>query len=176
MKHLPLILVTLAAIIGSTGCATHKAAAAKSTTAVEVLRVEPSAESDGELASVLREAVLHFEFDQAILTRADRQKLERVHEALALRPWAIIRIAGHCDERGTEEYNLALGQRRADVARNYLLALGTSPEAVRTVTFGEEKPLDSREEETAWARNRRDELQVMSLEDALEDGLAEAAR
>ena len=79
-------------------------------------------------------------------------------------PWATIRIAGHCDVRGTEEYNLALGQRRADAARSYLIALGISGNTVESITFGEEVPLIDADTEEAFAENRRAEFGPAPLE------------
>jgi peptidoglycan-associated lipoprotein len=69
-------------------------------------------------------------------------------------------IEGHCDERGTSEYNLALGQKRADSAKAYLVQLGIDPSRIETVSFGEEIPLDPGHDESAWAKNRRAEFVV----------------
>jgi peptidoglycan-associated lipoprotein len=66
-----------------------------------------------------------------------------------------LRLEGHCDERGTVDYNLALGEQRAQAARDYLLSLGVAPERLATVSYGKERPLDPGHEESAWARNRR---------------------
>jgi peptidoglycan-associated lipoprotein len=116
------------------------------------------------LEKMLADSTLHFGFDEASLTEADRTMLEKVAYALRSRPTISIRIAGHADERGTEEYNLALGQKRADAARKFLLALGVTPEQVETVTFGEEVPAIAESTEEAWAWNRRDELGIAPLE------------
>ena len=69
-------------------------------------------------------------------------------------------IEGHCDERGTEEYNIALGERRANSAKKYLINLGVNPSQLSTISFGEEKPADPGHNEEAWAKNRRDEFVV----------------
>jgi peptidoglycan-associated lipoprotein len=66
-----------------------------------------------------------------------------------------VQIEGHCDERGTIEYNLALGERRATSTKNYLVSLGISSDRISTITFGKEKPLDPGHHEEAWAKNRR---------------------
>src|SRR4051812_26061330 len=87
---------------------------------------------DAAVEKLLSECTLHFGFDEASLTQADQTMLEKVATALRAKPNVAIRIAGHADERGTEEYNLALGQRRADIARKYLIALGATPEQVQT--------------------------------------------
>lgn len=116
------------------------------------------------LPKMLAETVLHYGFDDASLTTDDMFALRRIAEQLRSQPLAAIRIAGHCDERGTEEYNLALGQRRADAARAYLLALGTNSNAVETITFGEELPLIDASTEEAWAENRRADFAAQPLE------------
>jgi len=67
-----------------------------------------------------------------------------------------VTVEGHCDERGTDEYNIALGERRAEAARNYLVTLGVGGNRLTTVSFGEEKPFDPGHNEEAWAKNRRD--------------------
>jgi len=66
-----------------------------------------------------------------------------------------IQIEGHCDERGTVEYNLALGERRANSTRTYLVSIGVSPERISTISYGKERPLDPAHNEEAWAKNRR---------------------
>jgi peptidoglycan-associated lipoprotein len=113
---------------------------------------------------MLSECTLHFGFDDSSLTAADQTILRKVADTLQKRSWIAIRIAGHADERGTEEYNMALGMKRADAARNYLIALGVSEEQVDSVSFGEEKPLVSESGEEGWAYNRRDEIGIMPLE------------
>ncbi|HEX9107436.1 MAG TPA: OmpA family protein, partial [Longimicrobiales bacterium] len=67
---------------------------------------------------------------------------------------------GHCDERGTVEYNLALGERRAEVAKNYLVSLGIKESRIKTISYGKSKPADPGHDESAWAKNRRDEFVV----------------
>ena len=116
------------------------------------------------LPQMLKETVLHYNFDDASLTHHDMVSLRKLAEMMKAQPWAAVRISGHCDERGTVEYNLALGQRRADSARNYLLALGVSPNAVETITFGEEQPLIDASTEEAWAENRRAAFDPQPLE------------
>lgn len=116
------------------------------------------------LPGLLARTVLHFGFDDASLTQTDRDNLERLAHALRMQPWATVRIAGHADERGTEEYNLALGQKRADAARRFLLALGVDPTAVEAITFGEEVPANLSADEEAWAENRRAEFDAKPAE------------
>ncbi|MCS6878609.1 MAG: peptidoglycan-associated lipoprotein Pal [Geminicoccaceae bacterium] len=96
-----------------------------------------------------------FAFDSAALDDAARQTLERQAAWLKQYPAVSVTIEGHCDERGTREYNLALGERRAQAVKNYLVALGISPDRIRTISYGEERPADPGHDETAWALNRR---------------------
>jgi peptidoglycan-associated lipoprotein len=111
-----------------------------------------------ELDALLAGAIIHFDFDEATLTPVSLGRLEFLAEALIERPWASVRIAGHCDERGTVEYNLALGMRRAQVARDYLVNLGVDEKAVEVVSYGAEIPAVNGQDEKAFAANRRDEL------------------
>jgi len=71
-------------------------------------------------------------------------------------------VEGHCDERGTNEYNLALGERRANAAKRYLLSLGISSDRISSISYGEEKPLDPGHNEEAWAKNRRGHFIILS--------------
>ncbi|MFZ5468834.1 MAG: OmpA family protein [Myxococcota bacterium] len=146
-------------------CAQKRAViAAPAPPPVAKVRAAPSVSDAEEFAGLLHDVVLRFDFDAAELDENGKQQLQRVGEALRERPWATIRIAGHCDERGTEEYNLALGQRRADVARKYLLALGVDPAAVETVSFGAELPVAFGTTEEEYSQNRRDELHPVTTE------------
>lgn len=101
---------------------------------------------------------IHFEFDQSNLTADARKTLSANAEYLQARQGVRIRIEGHCDERGTTEYNLALGERRAKSTFQYLMDLGVDPNRMSVVTYGEEQPLDPRSDEAAWALNRRAEF------------------
>jgi peptidoglycan-associated lipoprotein len=98
---------------------------------------------------------IHFEFDQYILSDTDRQNLNKKAQWLKDFPSAKVLIEGNCDERGSAEYNLALGQKRADAAMNYLTSLGINANRITTISYGKEKPLDPRSTEEAWAKNRR---------------------
>ncbi len=96
-----------------------------------------------------------FEFDSAKLSEEAQQILRTKAEWLRKNARAQVIIEGHCDERGTNEYNLALGDRRAFSAKAFLIDLGISQSRLTTVSYGEERPLDSRSDEEAWAKNRR---------------------
>jgi peptidoglycan-associated lipoprotein len=96
-----------------------------------------------------------FEYDSAEITPAAQAALDENASLLKKNPSWTITIEGHTDERGTAEYNLALGERRAVAARTYLVSLGVSADRLRTVSYGKEFPFDAGHDEAAWAKNRR---------------------
>jgi len=98
---------------------------------------------------------VNFDFDSAELTVSARSTLNRQAAFLSLNPDLMIVIEGHADERGTREYNLALGDRRATAVRDYLVAKGINSARVRTVSYGKERPAVAGSDEAAWAKNRR---------------------
>ena len=116
------------------------------------------AEDDTELKMVFRD--LYFDFDDFSLRPDAREILDGIAEWLLKNPSTQILIEGHCDERGTNEYNLALGERRAKSATKYLVQLGVAPRRISTISYGEEKPLDPGHDEDAWAKNRRDHFLI----------------
>ena len=103
--------------------------------------------------------VIHFGFDQATLTGDSQGRLQKLSDCLKQAPAKKLLIEGHCDERGTTQYNIALGSRRAESARKYLADLGVSSK-LDTVSFGKEKPVCSDASEDCWAKNRRDEFEA----------------
>jgi peptidoglycan-associated lipoprotein len=105
---------------------------------------------------------VYFDYDKSDLTDATRQTLQSNAEWLKQNPKRKIVIEGHCDERGTIEYNLALGQRRAAAVRGYLESLGIDSARLRVVSYGKERPLDPGHTEDAWSRNRRAEFLIES--------------
>jgi peptidoglycan-associated lipoprotein len=96
-----------------------------------------------------------FELDSAEISAEGQKTLASDAEVLKKYTTWVVSIEGHCDERGTAEYNLALGERRALAARTYLVSLGITPERLRTVSYGKEFPFDPNHSEDAWAKNRR---------------------
>ena len=101
---------------------------------------------------------IYFDFDKSELKPAAQETLTKKAAWLRANPNYNVNIEGHCDERGTNEYNLALGERRADAASKFLIALGVSRDRITTVSYGEERPADTGHNESAWAKNRRDEF------------------
>jgi len=106
----------------------------------------------------LRNVSVFFEFDSATLTRDAQDKLTNVGNVLSAHPELKVRIEGNCDERGSEQYNLALGQRRADSAKKYLASLGVKSQQITAISFGAEKPKAQGHDEEAWKQNRRDDV------------------
>ncbi|OGP91821.1 MAG: peptidoglycan-associated lipoprotein [Deltaproteobacteria bacterium RBG_16_47_11] len=98
---------------------------------------------------------IHFNFDKYDIRPEDAAILKENAALLKKFPNVKIQIEGHCDERGTLEYNLALGERRANRAKDYLVSLGISTARISTISYGKEKPLDPGHNEEAWAKNRR---------------------
>ncbi|HEC05296.1 peptidoglycan-associated lipoprotein Pal [Thiolapillus sp.] len=108
--------------------------------------------------SPLYEKVVYFDFDTAEIRPEYVDTLRAHAEYLVNTPSARLVIEGHCDERGSREYNIALGERRADSVKRFLEAEGVSPVQLETVSYGEERPVDLGHNEEAWAKNRRAEL------------------
>ena len=104
--------------------------------------------------------IVFFEYDSDEITSAAQEKLGRKAAVLRANPGVRLRIEGHCDQRGSTEYNLALGQRRAEAVRAYLVNLGVDGARLSTLSYGKERPLVEGEDEDAFARNRRAEFAV----------------
>lgn len=98
---------------------------------------------------------VRFDFDKSTLREDGKRICQQVAAYMKSNPRATLVIEGHCDERGTAEYNLALGERRATAVKSYLESLGVPKAAISTVSFGKERPLDPGHNEDAWAKNRR---------------------
>ena len=105
---------------------------------------------------------IHFDFDKYDIRPVDAEILKENAALLAKVPDVKIQIEGHCDERGTVEYNLALGERRANSAKKYLISLGIPESRISTISYGKERPLDPGHNEEAWAKNRRDHMVILS--------------
>ncbi|MBU0678147.1 MAG: peptidoglycan-associated lipoprotein Pal [Verrucomicrobia bacterium] len=115
-------------------------------------RFEGGSEYAGQFEAVL------FAYDSAQVQPSERGKLEAVADNLRRNPQTGVIIEGHCDERGSREYNLALGERRALAARAYLVGLGIDTMKIQTKSYGEEQPVAMGHDESSWSRNRRAEF------------------
>jgi len=104
---------------------------------------------------------IFFAYDSSVISDESARILKIKADILKRHPQCTALIEGHCDEWGTIEYTLALGDRRARAARDYLIELGIDPERIQTISYGEERPLDPGHNEEAWAKNRRDAFTLL---------------
>jgi peptidoglycan-associated lipoprotein len=123
----------------------------------------PSGPGDGTVAQFQQVGdTVFFAFDSFALTTEARETLRGQAEWLQRYPDTTLRVEGNCDERGTREYNLALGERRASAARDFLVNLGVNPSRITVVSYGKERPRDPRSNEAAWAVNRNAQTVILS--------------
>ncbi len=120
-----------------------------------------------EAVRTMLASMIHFDYDKANIRPDDAGTLDQKVGILQANGNARIRVAGHCDERGSDEYNLALGNRRATSAKQYLVSHGIDAGRIETQSYGKERPLDPGHNEEAWSKNRRDEFDILSGGDAL---------
>ena len=130
--------------------------------AVAVAAAAASAEKAATFQRMLEAALkdINFDFDKSDIREADKAKLQAIADFLKANPDKKLEIAGHCDERGTVEYNLALGERRAHAAQAYLVGLGIAEDRLSTISYGKEKPKVAGHDEESWLVNRRDEFKL----------------
>lgn len=107
-------------------------------------------------------AMVHFDFDRSDIRSDDMAKLDRKAAILTANSGLRLRIAGHADDRGSDEYNLALGNRRAASAKRYLVSKGIADSRIDIVSYGEERPMAQGQDEDSWQQNRRDEFEVVA--------------
>ena len=180
MKILPMLLVALlSAVLLLSGCGTtgeaeqdqgaveggaaagsaEDAAAAASAADAQAQPMEqPQEEAKDPLEEgLLAQRVVYFDFDSSVV-HDDSMPMLKAHAEYLVGNGNTITVEGHCDERGTREYNIALGERRADAVRRILLANGVAANQIKIVSYGEERPAALGHDEQAWAMNRRSEL------------------
>jgi len=172
MKRIVLLLVVglLAVALTSISCGGKKEVAEEmpiDTTppapvdTTPVVKEEPPPPPPPELKESQFKTV-YFDFDKYNLRLDAKTSLDYNYELLQEFSSAIIKIEGHCDERGTVEYNLSLGEKRAKAAQDYLIGLGIAPNRISTISYGKERPVDPGHNEKAWAKNRRCEFRIIS--------------
>jgi peptidoglycan-associated lipoprotein len=115
-----------------------------------------------EDANFFKADIVYFAFDRSDVRSGERSKIENVAGHLKSNPTHKVRVEGHCDERGTEGYNLNLGERRALAVREYLMNLGIASDRIATLSYGEARPAMPGHNEAAWAKNRRDEFILLT--------------
>jgi peptidoglycan-associated lipoprotein len=157
-------LVLAAALIATAGCTKKPPKVLPpSPTEQPAASTEPYGNNEGQTMSSLAEQfrrevtsdTVHFSLDEYDIDPEARTILDNQAQWLAAHPAVRITIEGHCDERGTREYNLALGDRRANAAKNYLAARGVSSDRITTISYGKERPLAMGSDDQSWAQNRR---------------------
>jgi peptidoglycan-associated lipoprotein len=190
MQRRLVLVIAVMTLVGAGGCAKKKAPVARPTTpppaasstgagarppsppepVPEPVPVPAEPIASDPLSSTDIDAInrnspfqpVFYAYDQAEIDAADQQALNANAELMKKYPTWVVTIEGHSDERGTAEYNLALGERRAMAARNYLVSLGIPAERLRTVTYGKEFPFEPGHDESAWSKNRRAHFVVTS--------------
>lgn len=121
---------------------------------------QPMTESERQAAMTISNGIIYFQYDSFDLSAESKSILTQKAPVIKEFPQLRVTIEGHCDERGTEEYNLALGERRARAAYDFLLNLGVNPGQMEMVSFGKLHPAVPGSGESAWSKNRRDEFKV----------------
>lgn len=159
-KRLPLAAMVLACSVGLTNCDDNEEVPEEPVQAVtDELPVPPPTETSSVGQSEATKNV-YFAFDDYTLSPDSQESLNKLAEFMKGTPSVVVQIEGHCDERGSTEYNLALGERRAQSVKNYLVQLGIDPARLPTMSWGEEKPAAQGSNESAWSQNRRAEFVV----------------
>jgi peptidoglycan-associated lipoprotein len=157
-----MFIVAVFALTIFTGCAEKKAVVTEGTAQDEAAPAQSAATTKEQSAKVEPAATaetavkdIFFEFDKSNISPDAREILKTNADFLLKNGNSKVVIEGHCDERGTAEYNMALGQRRAQETKNYLVNLGIKEPRIKTISYGEERPFDPGHDEDAWAKNRR---------------------
>ena len=148
------------ATIGGSGSevitdASASAVGSDDATAGEIITID---QDDADMDDPLGQRVVYFDFDSSNLTPEEQRVVEAHAQYLSNNPGMAVVLEGHADERGTREYNLALGERRANSVNEILQAMGVAPDAIRTISYGEERPISMGQDESAWSLNRRVEI------------------
>jgi len=153
-----LTLAALAGVLALAGCETKPAMTQDNTPPTSMSSTTPSSTVVPGSAEDLKVNVgdtVHFDYNEFNVTDSDRAILQRQATWLQKYPAVRVTVEGHCDERGTREYNLALGARRANSVKEYLVSLGVSSGRIDTVSYGKERPMCIESDESCWAQNRR---------------------
>lgn len=163
LKRLALITtVILTSLVFTVSCASKKkndgnvggqeGGQMDSQVAAQDLSVDAAGSDGGKIAGLYS---VHFDYDSSTLTSEARRLLAENAEWIKNNAKATVQVEGHCDSRGSVEYNLALGERRAKAVKNYMVSLGIDSKRLTIISYGEEKPIASGESEDAYAKNRR---------------------
>lgn len=153
------VALILSAGLANVGCTDDEAPTEEPVKTEPAPTEPPPAEPAADAATFTPETV-YFAFDDYTLNGEAQSKLQGLADHLKKSQGALVQVEGHCDERGSIEYNLALGERRAQSVKNYLTQLGVDAGRLSTISYGEEKPAAEGHDESAWAKNRRAEFTV----------------
>ena len=153
------LLLVIPGLMFSVSCQKKLVDASPEPVAKEEPKAEPAPVAYKAPGVIMQEDI-YFDFDRATLTPAAQDNLLRKAEWLRENSDVTVTIEGHCDARGTNEYNLALGDRRAESAKAFLVDLGVDASRVTTISYGEERPVCTQKNEECWAKNRRDNFVV----------------
>jgi len=115
----------------------------------------------GAVRAALVSDMVHFTYVWSVVRKSEKANVQSVADALGRDASTKLLIEGHCDERGTEEYNRSLGERRALALRQALAKIGVDPSRIRTISYGKDKPVDPGHDESAWAKNRRGDFVLL---------------
>ncbi|MDE2133399.1 MAG: peptidoglycan-associated lipoprotein Pal [Alphaproteobacteria bacterium] len=148
-------LAAIAFAVVLAGCATKPPAQTAQTPAPTATQAPSIVPGSAEDLRVNVGDTVHFDYNKYAILDADKATLQRQSAWLAKYPAVRVTIEGNCDERGTREYNLALGARRANAVKEYLVSLGVSAARVETISYGKERPMCTESTESCWAQNRR---------------------
>ncbi|MGB8369995.1 MAG: OmpA family protein [Limisphaerales bacterium] len=184
MKLTCLLAFALAITLANTGCRNHRPVKVTPIPGQSPMVGEPGAggtlppgdtvpSGGGQTASLdefegmikdpaaLAAYTVHFAYDSAVVKKSEKANVQAVADALGRDASTKLLIEGHCDERGTEEYNRSLGERRALALRQALAKIGVDPSRIRTISYGKDKPVDPGHDESAWSKNRRGEFVLL---------------
>lgn len=161
-KRITMVLALVVALGAGFGCA-------KKQSAGEIAPVETGAADDGAAAAAIERAaqsisdgIVYFDFDKFDVKPEYRDMLRQKAEIMKAYPSIRVRIEGNCDARGTQEYNLALGERRARAAYEYMIMLGVNPDQLEMISYGKERPAVEGTGPETWSKNRRDDFRVVA--------------
>lgn len=161
LRHGLLLALALILLAGF-GCAKKEVEGAGGSSSADLDADEmPLNEQERQAARTISDGIIYFEYDRFDLSGSAKSTLSQKAEVMKQYPQLRVIIEGHCDERGTQEYNLALGERRGRAAYDYLLNLGISANQMEIVSFGKLHPAIIGGGEASWAKNRRDEFKVI---------------
>ncbi len=147
------------ALLSMIGCGTSSKNK-KNTTTADINQIQLNADSDSNEAGALE--TVYFPFNSSDLRTAAQTSLEANADFLKKFRSLKVQIEGHCDERGSVQYNLALGEKRAQSIKDYLVASGVEPNRITTISFGKERPISLNHDEVAWSKNRRGNFVVIA--------------